>query len=164
MMRAYIKKLSGYFAKQTRDPRYVFVLLAGSIVFFLCTLQVLSKGLFDSVERPVFRYFNSLPHFLHGPMLALTQFGGLGGLVFWMAVAWYLVNRRAAFTVIGASITAWFLAKIAKNSIARGRPFALLDHINSAVTATRPAIRRFRPPARRSFISRSRSATESTSY
>ncbi len=119
-----------YFSKQERDPRYVFVLIGSGTLLLLCSLQVLSKGLFDSVERPIFNFFNGLPQVLHGVMLGITQFGGLGGLLFWMAVGWYLVNRRAAFTVFWTGFIAWLLAKVGKGYFGRGRPLALLHNVN----------------------------------
>ncbi len=117
-------------ASQPRDPRYVFVLLGSALVFLITCLQVLSKGLFDSVERPMFEYINSSPHGLHGLMYTITQLGGLGSLLLWMGVAWYLINRRGALTVGFAGILAWMLAKVAKLLVSRGRPQDLLPHIH----------------------------------
>ncbi|HUP26563.1 MAG TPA: flippase-like domain-containing protein [Candidatus Limnocylindrales bacterium] len=116
-------------ANQPRDPRYMFVLLGSILVFTITCLQVLSKGLFDSVERPMFEYVNSLPHGLHGLMSAITQFGGLGSLVLWMGAAWYLINKRGALSVAFTGVLAWTLAKVAKVLIARGRPGDLLSHV-----------------------------------
>lgn len=132
MIKLKVNTFPRYLAAQKRDPRYVFVLIISTLVLLICSLQVLSKGLFDSVERPIFQFFNGLPHILHGTMLAITQFGGLGGLFFWMAAGWYLVNRRAAFSVLWTSITAWILAKIGKGYFGRGRPLALLHNVNIA--------------------------------
>jgi len=118
------------FAAQERDSRYVFVFLGSVFIFLITGLQVLSAGLFDSIERPVFDYFNSLPNVLHGIMYCITQLGGLGGLVFWVLAGWYLVKRRGAITVAIAGILAWPLAQFAKALFHRDRPQGLLDQVN----------------------------------
>lgn len=119
-----------YFARQRRDSRYVFAGILSVIVFILSSLQATSQGLFDSVERPIFEYFNNLPNALDGVMYAVTQFGGAGSIVLWMAVAWLLINRRAALTVAGAGMASWYIAKFFKVLIGRGRPEALLENLN----------------------------------
>lgn len=126
----FVRKTIKSFASQDRDPRYVFVLLGSTLVFLVTCLQVLSKGLFDSVERPVFQFVNSLPHSFHSVMFAFTQFGGLGSLILWMGVAWYLINRRAAASVAFAAVVAWILAKVAKVSVSRGRPHDLISQVH----------------------------------
>jgi glycosyltransferase 2 family protein len=129
-LHALIRQTRRYFAGQRRDSRYVFVFLIGSIILLLSTLQALSQGLFDSVERPIFQAINNLPGWLHDPMFAFTQFGGLGSLVFWAGLAWYVINRRAALTVAASGFTAWFLAKFVKAVVERGRPGSFIDSIN----------------------------------
>ncbi|HET6924785.1 MAG TPA: phosphatase PAP2 family protein, partial [Candidatus Saccharimonadales bacterium] len=124
------KRILKNLANQDRDSRYVFVLIAGGLIFLLATLQALSQGLFDSVERPVFQFFNGWPHLLFNPMYAVTQLGSLASLVIWCGLAWYLINRRAAKTVFAAGLAAWLLAKVAKYAVHRGRPEALLPHIH----------------------------------
>lgn len=125
-----LHKIVKSLANQQRDPRYIFVLFGSAIIFLITCLQVLSKGLFDSLERPVFEYVNSWPHSLHGLLYAITQFGGLGGLFIWVGVGWYLINKRGALTVIGTGILAWILAKVAKLLVARGRPHDLLSQVH----------------------------------
>lgn len=129
-MKNYFHSWGQYLAKQRRDPRYIFTIIGGVFVFTICSIQVSSAGLFDSVERPVFNYFNNLPHGFYDVMFAITQLGGLGGLTIWCSAAWYIVSRRAAYTVAGAGIAAWLLAKVAKIIAHRGRPGQLLDHIH----------------------------------
>ena len=125
-----LKHVLNSFAAHPRDPRYVFVIIGSAFVFLVTTLQVLSQGLFDSIERPVFQFFNSLPSGLHALMYAFTQFGGLGTLPLWIATAWYLVNKRGAISVAFTGVLAWTLAKVAKVAIQRGRPGDVLDQIN----------------------------------
>lgn len=93
-------------------------------------MQALSAGLFDSIERPIFNVVNGLPGALHGVMLAITQLGGLGSLVLWAGLAWFMLNRRAAANVVGTGVAAWLLAKVAKVIVHRGRPQDLLDTIH----------------------------------
>ncbi len=119
-----------YFARQRRDTRYVFVMFFAVVVLLLSTLQAIDAGLFDSIERPIFDSVNSLPKVFDGVMYAVTQLGGAGSLLFWMAGAWFLINRRAAYIVGASGITGWYFAKIFKSIIGRGRPEALLDTLN----------------------------------
>jgi glycosyltransferase 2 family protein len=116
--------------KAPKDPRYVFVLIIGLLVFTLSTLQVLDEGLFDSVERPIFEFFNSLPSYLDKFFIAVTQFGGMGSMLVWVGLAWYLINKRAAISVFFTGTIGWFLARIAKNIIQRGRPSAFDELVN----------------------------------
>ncbi len=122
-----MKNFVSYLRRQKRDPRYVFVIIFSFIIFTISFLQVLAAGLFDSVERPVFLYFNSLPHILHDLFYAITQMGGLASLLIWISAAWYLINKRAAYTVLGTGFTAWIVAKIAKTIVHRGRPGDLIS-------------------------------------
>ncbi len=118
------------FVSRQRDPRYVFVLLGSAVVFLLTSLQVLNTGLFDSIERPVFEFVNSMPQSLHDPLYAATQFGGISSLIIWVGIAWYLINRRGAVSVAATGFLAWTLAKVAKVAIGRGRPQDLLTQVH----------------------------------
>jgi undecaprenyl-diphosphatase len=129
-MQSRISKLLRGFANQRRDPRYIFVIIWSLLVFTICFLQVRSAGMFDSFEIPVFHYFNNLSPAFYDTMYAITQFGSLFGLILWVGFAWWAINRRAAFTVLGTGITAWWLAKVAKVLAHRGRPGELLHHIH----------------------------------
>ncbi len=124
-----IRRARNSFMAQRRDSRYVFVLFISLIVFLLCSLQAIDKGLFDSVERPVFNAINNLPAQLEGFMYGITQFGGLTSLLFWCGLAWFLINRRAALTVAAGGFIAWYMAKFVKALVERGRPGDVLDTI-----------------------------------
>ena len=123
----YTQSIAKTYASQRRDTRYVFVALFSALLLVLTTLQALSNGLFDSIERPVFESINNLPNMLHNFMYAATQLGGLGALILWVGAGWYLINRRAALTVLAGGTAAWFLAKVLKAYVGRGRPGDVLD-------------------------------------
>lgn len=132
MLQKFNKRVSKYIkslAVRERDPRYMFILFGSVLVFLVTLLQVLSAGLFDSIERPVFEFVNSLPGIFYGVMFALTQFGGLGTLVLWIGLAWYLIDKRAAINLAATGVSAWFLARLAKILIHRGRPQDFLESI-----------------------------------
>lgn len=130
--KSWFKKIRGAkksFIAQRRDSRYVFVLFISLIVFLLCSLQAIDKGLFDSLERPVFNAINNLPAQLEGFMYGITQFGGLAALLFWCGLAWFLINRRAALTVAAGGFIAWYMAKFVKALVERGRPGDVLETV-----------------------------------
>lgn len=122
--------LKKVFGGTVRDPRNVFIVLIGTLVFALSLAQALNSGLFDSVERPLFEAINSLPHFLHSIFYGLTQFGGMVALLVWGGAAWYALNRRAMVLTIISGWAGWMLAKVVKASVERGRPGAFFDKIN----------------------------------
>lgn len=129
-----VKKLRVFaernFRTKYRDPRNVFIVIFGVIIFLFCYAQALNAGLFDSFERPLFEAINGLPHSLQGTMFAITQFGGMTALVVWGGLAWYLINRRAMLLTVLSGWAGWTLAKIVKASVERGRPGAFFDKIN----------------------------------
>lgn len=129
LMEKHIRVSIAYFKRQHRDSRYLLLLIVALFFGVISTLQALSQGLFDSLERPLFEVVNDLPTFLDGMMHAITQLGGLFGVVFWIGLAWFLANRRVALSVAGAGFLAWFVAKFIKSIVERGRPEALLDSL-----------------------------------
>lgn len=122
--------IATYFGKQRRDSRYIVTTIFSALIVGITTLQAVNSGWFDSVERPIFEAVNDLPSYFGPIMYVITQFGGLGGLLFWCGIAWYLINRRAALTVFGGGASAWFIAKILKSLVARGRPGDLLQSVH----------------------------------
>lgn len=125
-----VKSTIAKFKNVDRDARYVVALLWAVPLFLITLLQALNRGWFDSVEKPVFHFFNNLPHWFGPVMYIITQMGSLGGLLLWMALAWYVINRRAALTVLAAGIVGWLVAKIVKADVHRGRPQEFIHHIN----------------------------------
>lgn len=115
--------------KCRRDPRYIFVAIGSWLIFSVTFLQVRNQGLFDSIEKPVFNFFNTLPSGFYEPMFIVTQFGGLGSLPIWIALAWYLINRRAAIILAITGSVGWIAAKFAKEIAQRGRPGDVLTDI-----------------------------------
>lgn len=125
-----IKKSVRSLVNRERDPRYIFVLFGGVFIFIISCLQAFSAGLFDSIERPIFEFFNNLPDALYGFMYAVTQFGGLSSLILWIGLAWYLISRRAALNVAATGVVGWFMARVVKTLVQRGRPGDVLENIN----------------------------------
>lgn len=113
-----------------RDPRYLLVLFWAVPLFTLTYIQAVNSGWFDSVEKPIFHWINDWPTWLGSIMYIITQMGSLGGLIVWIGIAWYLINRRGAGTVLLAGILGWLLAKVAKTAVHRGRPTDFIHQIN----------------------------------
>lgn len=126
MFRKYLRQ----FQTVDRDPRYIVSILWALPVFALTYAQAVNRGWFDGIEKPIFHWINNWPHWFGPIMYIITQLGSLGGLVLWIAIAWYLVNRRAAGTVVLAGVLGWLLAKAAKTSVHRGRPQEFIHQIN----------------------------------
>lgn len=80
--------------REVRNPRNVFVVIFDSIIFLISYAQAIVKGLFDSVEKPLFEAIDNLPNSFHSIFYALTHFDGLTALFFWAAAAWYVVKTR----------------------------------------------------------------------
>ncbi len=126
-VRQFFRKQYSQFLNQRRDVRYVVVLLWAVPLFTITTIQALNQGLFDSVEKPIFHFFNSLPVLIGALMYLITQFGAFASLPVWFGVTWYVINRRAAWTVLASGVSGWLLAKVAKALVHRSRPQGLVD-------------------------------------
>lgn len=113
-----------------RDSRYILLFLFSLAGFLIVTLLVRDKLLFNSLERPVFDWFNGWPPGLHLLLYIITQLGTLGAVVLWGGLGWYLINRRGGITVGAAGVIGWLVAKAAKAWVHRGRPAVLLPHVH----------------------------------
>lgn len=125
-----LRRTINSFAQQDRDPRYIVCLLWAGPLFVVTYLQAVNAGWFDSLEKPIFTFINDFPSAIGTVMYVITQLGSLGGLLIWMGIAWYLINRRAAYTVAFAGVAGWLLAKVAKTGVHRGRPEEFFHKIN----------------------------------
>ena len=130
MIKNNLKEYGKYISLQESLRRYIFLLITSTIVLVLSGLLVFNKEFFVNIERPIFEFFNNMPQIFHGIMIVITQFGGLVGVIFWMAAGWYLVNKRAAISVFWTSLLTWILALFAKDWFDRGRPLTLLNNVN----------------------------------
>lgn len=128
--RVFLRRHWRSFQDFDRDPRYLVALLWAVPLFILTYIQAVNSGWFDSIEKPIFHWINDWPHWFGSIMYIITQMGSLGGLVVWMAIAWYLINRRGSGTVLFAGVLGWLLAKIAKTAVHRGRPTEIFHQIN----------------------------------
>lgn len=100
----------------------------------LTTVQALNNGWFDGIERPIFHFLNSAPAWFGSIAVVITQGGAFLSLPLWVALAWYLVNKRAAGVLVASSALAYFAAKYIKVWVHRGRPADLLDTVNIVST------------------------------
>ncbi len=82
-----------------------------------------------TAEREVFGLINKTPDALHMPLWTVMQFGSLAAVPMITAVA--LVGRRPrlAATVASSGTTAWLVAKLIKQIVARDRPDMLLVQV-----------------------------------
>lgn len=80
-------------------------------------------------EANLFRLVNDLPSYLFPFLWAVMQAGNLLAVPVVAAVAAATRRFRLALDLAVAGTSAWMLAKLVKQVVARGRPPSLLDHV-----------------------------------
>lgn len=104
-------------------------LAAAALILLLSALPVERHRLSD-FELDVFRWFNALPEALDVPLQVVMQIGGLFAVPAVAVVAVTLARRmRPGLDVVLAGSLAWFVAKLVKEAVQRGRPAALLEDV-----------------------------------
>ena len=111
-------------------PHAVRGLIIASGALFVAALCALPAGITDAEEN-AFDAVNHLPDFLAWVLWVPMQAGaGLGPLVM-AGVAWLIWRRlRPALDLLVAGWLAYFLAKVVKQWLGRGRPSAFFDDVH----------------------------------
>jgi membrane-associated phospholipid phosphatase len=115
--------------RAARHRTELLLLVSAAVVLVVSALPARHDQI-SGVERAVFRWINDLPGFLYGPMTVLMQLGNVI-TVFVVAVVAVLFRRyRLAFGLALGGLLAYFVAKVVKDAVARGRPPDLLDDVH----------------------------------
>lgn len=106
------------------------VRLAVAVFVLVLTALPVERGRVGGLELEVFRWFNALPEVLEGSLQVVMQLGGLFAVPLVAVAAVILARRmRPGLDVVLAGSLAWFVAKLIKEAVQRGRPAALLEDV-----------------------------------
>jgi membrane-associated phospholipid phosphatase len=107
----------------------VMLLVSGLVVLVVSALSV-RDGYVSGVERAVFRRINDLPDLIYRPVEVVMQLGNVAAVGLAAAVAMVFGRYRLALGMALAGFGAYFASKVVKNWVDRGRPAALLTHVD----------------------------------
>jgi glycosyltransferase 2 family protein len=106
------------------------VRLAVATVILVLTALPVERNRISDFELDVFRFFNELPGALEPFLTAVMQLGGLLAVPAAALVAALVVRRvRRGADLFLAGTLAWFVARLIKEAVERGRPSALLTDV-----------------------------------
>ncbi|HEX8861805.1 MAG TPA: glycine betaine ABC transporter substrate-binding protein, partial [Actinomycetes bacterium] len=106
------------------------VRLALGVAILVGSAELVRRDRVGVLETNVFRLVNDLPGALYPPLWALMQLGNLVAVPLVAAVAALARRYRLAVNLAIAGTAAWFLAKVVKQAVARGRPPSLLNQVH----------------------------------
>ena len=105
------------------------VCLLVSISVLALTALPIDEIRVNELEIEVFRWFNGLPDFLFTPVWVIMQLGNLVVVPVVLITALILRRFRLALAVGLAGSLVWFLARVVKQIIERGRPAELINEV-----------------------------------
>jgi len=100
-----------------------------SISILALTALPIDQTRVSDLEIEVFRWFNGLPDGLFAPVWVFMQFGNLVVVPVAVIVALILRRFRLAVALGLAGSLVWFLARIVKQVVERGRPAELIGEV-----------------------------------
>ena len=106
------------------------LLLVSAAVALVVSALPAQHDQISGAEDAVFRWINDLPGFLYGPLAVVMQLGNVITVFVAAAVALLFRRYRLAFGLALAGLLAYFVAKLVKDAVARGRPADLLDEVH----------------------------------
>jgi glycosyltransferase 2 family protein len=111
-----------------RHPGDVLRVVVGGALL-AASAAIASTERVSTLERDLFRLVNHLPSALDIPLIAVMQAGAIAAVPACAAVALVTKRRRLARDLAVSGITAWLLAKVAKDFVSRARPDVLLSDV-----------------------------------
>ena len=115
----------------------VVAVLGGSLVLAGTWVVVAVNHGVPGWEQDIFEWVNDGPDALWPVVWVPMQLGSLAGSLVVVVVSFVVTRqRRLTLAALGASQTAWWSAKVIKGLVTRGRPGALLVHVNLRDKAT----------------------------
>ena len=105
------------------------LLVSGLVVLGVSALSV-RDGYVSGAEQAVFRWVNGLPDVLYGPVALVMQLGNLAAVLVLAVIALALRRYRLAIGIGLAGSAAYFISKVIKQVVDRGRPADVLDEVH----------------------------------
>jgi uncharacterized membrane protein YbhN (UPF0104 family)/membrane-associated phospholipid phosphatase len=113
---------------RVRHPGDVLRALLGSVTLAISGIAA-SRAHPGRFEVNLFRLVNDLPEALAGVLGAIVQLGSLAAVPSVAGLALLFRRVHMAFDLAVSGGVAWFLAKVVKDAVERGRPATLLGHV-----------------------------------
>jgi undecaprenyl-diphosphatase len=115
--------------RAARHRAELLLLVSAAVVLLVSALPAQNDRI-SGVEREVFRWINDLPGVLYPPVLVVMQLGNIVTIFVVAAVALVWRRYRLAIGLTLAGLAAYFVARIIKDAVARGRPADLLEDVH----------------------------------
>lgn len=113
-----------------RRPTDTIYVTLGLLILIVTSVMILARqGWFENIDFSLFRFINSLPEFISSFLIVVMQLGSFAAVPFFAFLA--LLARRFALArnLALSGVVAWFLAKLFKALLGRGRPLDLLTDV-----------------------------------
>jgi membrane-associated phospholipid phosphatase/predicted Ser/Thr protein kinase len=106
------------------------VRLVTALAVLLVSIKLLNRNHIDELEIDAFRLVNDLPSVLYRPVWLVMQLGNVLVVPVVAGVAAFTRRFRLAVNLVVAGFGCYFLARLVKNLVHRGRPSQYLPVIN----------------------------------
>ena len=106
------------------------VRLVGALAVLLVSIKLVNRNHIDELEIDAFRLVNDLPGILYPLLWTVMQFGDVLVVPVLAGVAALTRRYRLAVNLAVAGFCCYFLARLVKNLVHRGRPSQYLPDIN----------------------------------
>jgi undecaprenyl-diphosphatase len=106
------------------------VRLAASLAVLLVSIKLVNRTHIDELEIDAFRLVNDLPTVLYPPMWVVMQLGNVLVVPVLVGVAALTRRYRLAVNLAVAGFGCYFLARLVKTLVHRGRPSQYLPDVN----------------------------------
>lgn len=113
-----------------RRPTDVFSAVLALVALLVTTLVLFAtRGYFETLEFTLFRLINALPDLLSIPLQVVMQAGSFAAVPIVMLVALLLGRPLLLRNLMVSGVLAWFLNKVVKVLVDRGRPEEILESV-----------------------------------
>jgi undecaprenyl-diphosphatase len=114
----------------TASPASLVALLAIASVVFVVTLALVDSDGVGAWELDVTRWCNDVPDRIESLLWPVMQLGSLLGALVVAVVAAVVYGWRRGVAVGASAVMAWYLARLVKNTVERGRPVQFIDDLD----------------------------------
>jgi len=107
--------------------RSLFTYLGITLVLFAMTTTLIEPHEVEDAESGIFEAINGLPGAAFWPLWVPMQLGNLLAVPALAAAALMFRHLRLSAGILLAGFTCWYLARVVKEAVGRGRPAALIS-------------------------------------